>query len=434
MSLHLIQPLDYILIAEDSVVQAKKLQKLLEDYKLNSLVCKNGKEALEQAEKKKPILIISDVVMPVMDGYTLCKNIKSNASLRDTPFMILTSLSDPLDIIKGLQAGADNFLTKPYEEKYLLSRINYLLTNKMIRDASNVDVNMEIVFQNQKFIINSDKKQILDLLLSVYEAAMVRNSQLQVAQRQLQILNEELKQANSELESFAHAVSHDLKTPLKGIQGIYELFVEEYGNTLDEKAMEYLHWIKVATNNMSDLIKDLLNFSKSSRANLYPEEVHLSQMAEQVIKELRMTNFKANHQIHIQPDIKVYADPSMMRIVLTNLLSNALKYSQKVDNPTIYFGKTSYHGREILYVKDNGAGFSMEKATQLFKPFTRLHSESEFQGTGIGLSTVKRIIDRHNGEIWCESEPGKGAVFYFTLNLDPAHQSDSETTGETPVN
>lgn len=404
----------YVLAVEDSAVQARQLQRLIEQYRMRCVVARNGVEALEVVYKEKPILIISDVVMPEMDGYTFCNKIKTDDGYKDIPFMLLTSLSDPLDIIKGLQAGADNFITKPYEESYLISRINYLLTNRMIRSHNNLEMSIEIMFQNQKFVINSDKKQILDLLLSVYEAAMLRNTQLVEAQRQLQILNEDLKHANSELEAFAHTVSHDLRAPLNGIQGFLELLVNDYGHHFDEQAMEYVQWIRTAGGNMSNLITDLLNFSRSSRAEINPEEVDLSALAKEVLDDLRLSNFKASYQISIQPDIKVTADKSMMRILLTNLLNNALKYSQKVNEPRISFGKIKFNGRDVFYVKDNGAGFEMAKATSLFKPFVRLHSSTQFQGTGIGLSTVKRILDRHKGEIWCESEPGKGSVFYFT--------------------
>lgn len=407
----------YILAVEDSAVQARQLQRLIEKFKMRCVVARNGREALEQVNKEVPILIISDVVMPEMDGYTFCRIIKTDEKFRNIPFMLLTSLSDPLDIIKGLQAGADNFITKPYEEHYLISRVNYLLTNKMIRDQNALDMSIEIMFQNQKFVINSDKKQILDLLLSVYEAAMVRNSQLVEAQRQLQILNEDLKHANAELEAFAHTVSHDLRAPLNGIQGFLELLVVDYRKYFDEQAMEYVQWIRTAANNMSNLITDLLNFSRSSRAEIHPEEVNLSALAQEIVDDLRLSTYKGQYQIDIQPDIKVTADKGMMRIMLTNLLSNALKYSQKVALPRITFGKTPYNGRDVMYVKDNGAGFHMDKAAQLFKPFVRLHTQDQFQGTGIGLSTVKRILDRHKGEVWCESEPGKGSVFYFTIGL-----------------
>lgn len=406
----------YILAAEDSAVQAKQLQHLLGQYNMRNIICRNGQEALDQAKTEKPLLIISDIVMPVMDGYTFCKTVKTDPELRNIPFILLTSLSDPLDIIKGLQAGADNFITKPYEEKYLISRINYLLTNRIIREQGAGDMSMEIVFQSQRFQINSDKKQILDLLLSVYEAAMARNSQLIEAQRQLQILNEDLKIANAELEAFAHTVSHDLRAPLNGIQGFIELLRTDYGEQLDEQAHEYINWISTSADNMANLINVLLEFSRSSRADIKPEEVDMSALAVEIVDDLKRSVYKYPCQVYIQPGISVTADKRLMRVVLNNLLNNALKYSQKSASPKVILGMTELSGRQIMYVKDNGVGFDMEKASHLFKPFIRLHSSTQFQGTGVGLSTVKRILDRHQGDIWYESAPGKGTVFYFTVD------------------
>lgn len=404
----------YVLAVEDSPVQARQLERFFSKYTIRSIICRDGLEALEQAQKEKPVLIISDIVMPRMDGYAFCNTIKTNPELRNTPLILLTSLSDPLDIIRGLQAGADNFITKPYEEKYLLSRINYLLTNRMIREQGSGDMSIEIVFQNQRFLINSDKKQILDLLLSVYEAAITRNTQLIEAQRQLQLLNEDLKNANAELEAFAHTVSHDLRAPLNGILGFIELLKMDYGNLLDEQGHEYINWIKTSAVNMTNLINDLLEFSRSTRAEIVLEEVDMSALAAEIANDLRKSVYKHPCQVYIQPGIRTRADKRMMRVVLNNLINNALKYSQKAESPKVTFGMTESDGRQIMYVKDNGIGFDMDKASHLFKPFIRLHSSSQFQGTGVGLSTVKRILDRHQGDIWHESAPGKGAVFYFT--------------------
>lgn len=406
----------YILAAEDSMVQAKRLSYFFDSHDINYKICRNGAEALEQALVKKPVVIISDIIMPVMDGYEFCSSVKMNETLRNIPFILLTSLSDPLDIIKGLQAGADNFITKPYEDAYLISRINYLIANQSIREQGVGDLSIEIIFQNQKFKINSDKKQILDLLLSVYEAAINRNEQLIEAQRQLQVLNENLKSANAELEAFAHTVSHDLRTPLNGVIGFSDMLKTDYGSLLDENAMEYIDWILKSANNMSQLIEDLLQFSRSGRAEVILEEFNLSDMAVEVLENLRRSAYyKVNYEITVQKDIIVVADYKMMRVVLNNVLSNALKYSQNVPHPEITFGSREMNGKLVMYVRDNGAGFDMDKADTLFKPFIRLHSSSEFQGTGVGLNTVKRILERHGGAIWVESVIKKGTVFYFTV-------------------
>jgi signal transduction histidine kinase len=405
----------YILAAEDSMVQSKKLQYFFEEHGIKHIICKNGEEAFNQALKEKPTLIISDIVMPVMDGYTFCNKIKNNPDLSDIPVILLTSLSDPLDIIKGLQAGADNFITKPYESNYLIARIKYLLANRFLHKHGSADLSIDIMFQNQRFQINSDKKQILDLLLSVYEAAISRNEKLLEVQKELQKANDNLIAANEELEAFAHTVSHDLKTPLNGIIGFADLLKMEYGDMMDEDAKEYLGWIMKSSNNMSHLIEDLLQYSRSGRKEIKPEKVDLSKISQEIVKELRSSTYTGEYRVDIEENMAFNADPAMMAVVFNNLIGNALKYSQKATNPHIIIGTREYNGHQVIYVKDNGAGFDMNKADALFQPFVRLHSNSEFQGTGVGLSTVKRIIERHNGEIWFESVPGKGAVFFFSL-------------------
>lgn len=405
----------HVLAVEDSMVQSKRIQRFFQDHAIPYTICQNGAEALESIYAKKPMLIISDIVMPVMDGYELCKTLKSTIEYRDIPFILLTSLSDPLDIIKGLQAGADNFITKPYDDTYLMSRINYLIANRHIRSMGAGDMSIDIVFQNQNFKINSDKKQILDLLLSVYEAAINRNEQLITTQRQLQEANETLQAVNSELDNFARTVSHDLKSPLNGVIGFTNLLQSSYDHVLDDSGKEYLHWILESAQTMVHLIDDLLMFSYTARKDISRETVDLSAMAREVVMVLQRSNNQKDYSVTIQDNIATIADSGLMRVVLTNLLGNAIKYSKNTSQPEIIFGSKIMGDKQIMYVKDNGAGFDMKKADELFKPFVRLHSGETYQGTGVGLSTVKRIIERHGGAIWFEAEVDKGATFYFTL-------------------
>ncbi len=406
----------YILAAEDSLVQAKRIKRFFDENGIRSNISQNGAEALEAAKQEKPLLIISDIMMPVMNGYEFCTQVKHDPHLMDIPVILLTSLSDPLDIIKGLQAGADNFITKPYDDDYLLSRIKYLLANRQLQQMGSGDMSIDILFQNQKFKINSNKKQILDLLLSVYEAAISRNEHLLEARRQLQTLNEELHSANKELEAFAHTVSHDLRSPLSGVIGYAELTQMMYKDSIDEKGHKFLSSIIKSANSMAQLIEDLLQFSKSGRAKIEPQDVDLSTMAKEIILEIRQSNFTIDHITQVEDNIIVKADPGMMRVVLNNLLGNAMKYSQKAAKPTVYLGAAEMNNRQVIYVRDNGVGFDMDKADSIFKPFIRFHTKDEFQGTGVGLSTVKRIIDRHGGSIWFKSAPGQGSTFYFTIN------------------
>ncbi len=406
----------YVLAAEDSLVQAKRIQRFFDQNKIKAVICKNGAEAYEMALKEKPLLIISDIMMPLMDGYELCVKIKQHPDLSDIPFILLTSLSDPLDIIKGLQAGADNFITKPYDDDYLMSRIHYLIANRHVRQMGSGDMSIDIIFQDQKFQINSDKKQVLDLLLSVYEAAVNRNDHLIRAQRQLEKLNEDLQAANKELDAFARTVSHDLRSPLTGVIGYAEILKSSYAEALDKDAQDYLGSIVKIGGKMAQLIEDLLTFSRSARTDIVPQDVNLSEMSKEVVKDLRDIVFKANYKVHVEDGIVVQADPKLMRVMLNNLIGNALKYSQKEESPDISIGSIEKNGKKAIYIRDNGVGFDMQKADSLFRPFIRLHFNEEFQGTGVGLSTVKRIIERHGGAIWFESALGEGTTFYFTIN------------------
>jgi hypothetical protein len=363
-------------------------------------------------------MIISDIVMPEMDGYELCTALKSNEKLKDIPIILLTSLRDPLDIIKGLQAGADNFITKPYEDKYLLSRVQYLLANRNIRQegGGSAEMVIEVVFRGTKYTINSEKKQILDLLLSVYEAAVQRNDELIQAQSQLQASNENLLKANQELEAFARTVSHDLRSPLSNVVGLIELLMEYHTEQLDTDGINLIKIIQTSSFQMIQLVDDLLKFSKSGHADLELVNVDLSDLALHVFSKLKLKDPDRNVQIEIQPDLNVNADNSLMAIALENLVSNAWKYSGKQAEAVIKFGTIQERGETIFYIQDNGAGFDMSKAHNMFNPFQRLHSAQDFSGTGVGLATVRRIIERHGGRIWAEGSPGIGATFYFTLS------------------
>lgn len=406
----------YVLAVEDSLVQAKRLEYFFKLYGIRYKLYPNAEEAWDALLNEKPELIISDIVMPGMDGYEFCRRIKSDEQFSKVPVILLTSLQDPHDIIKGLQAGADNFITKPYDNKYLYSRIQYLLINRDIRFAGSAEMVIELVFRGQKYQINSDKKQILDLLLSVYEAAIQRNDELIAMKAQLETANESLKQANLDLEAFSRTVSHDLKTPLNGIIGFSDLLISDSDFAFNPEALEFLKVISKSAWAMSNLIEDLLQFSRSGQVEIEQESINLTLIANEVMEDILKRDICKKVKISIDQDLFAKADPKMIRVVLNNLLGNALKYSGLKEDAEIIFGKKDYYGHDLFFVKDNGAGFDMNLADRLFQPFQRLHTSEQFKGTGIGLSTVQRIIERHGGQIWAESEVGKGATFFFTLS------------------
>ncbi len=225
----------------------------------------------------------------------------------------------------------------------------------------------------------------------------------------------ELEAANKELEAFSYSVSHDLRAPLRAIDGFSQALAEDYSDKLDEHGKDYLRRVRAATQRMGDLIDDLLMLSRLTRSEMSRDRVDLSALAEEVISGLRQTTPERRVDVSIQPGMVVEADPHLLRIALDNLLGNAWKFTGKRDDARIEVGAARHDDETAYYVRDNGAGFDMAHADNLFAPFQRLHRTEEFSGTGIGLAMVQRIIRRHGGRIWAESAVGEGATFYFTL-------------------
>jgi len=229
----------------------------------------------------------------------------------------------------------------------------------------------------------------------------------------------ELQFANQELESFAYSVSHDLRAPLRGIDGYSGLLLEDYRDILDDQGRTYLKNVRQAAAQMSDLIDDLLKLSRVTRAEMHRQVVDLTAIAEQIAADCQRREPGRAVKTLIQPELLVYGDPSLLKLALENLLNNAWKFTRRTQQPCIEIGATHKKGHPIYFVRDNGVGFDMKYRDKLFLAFQRLHDSSDFEGTGIGLATVQRIIQRHSGRIWAEGEPDHGAAFFFTL-FDPA--------------
>ncbi|ACM18388.1 sensor histidine kinase of FgrL, PAS and PAS domain-containing [Geotalea daltonii FRC-32] len=226
----------------------------------------------------------------------------------------------------------------------------------------------------------------------------------------------QLEEANRELESFSYSVSHDLRAPLRHIEGFSQLLLEDYGKQLDEEGQSHLLRLKRASQRMSQLIDDLLELSRVTRSELNCQATNLSRMAHLVLLELGQSQPERKVKWEIAEDVMADGDARLLRVVMENLLGNAWKYTARNEEAIIEFGSYMDRGAAIYYVRDNGAGFDMKYADKLFAPFQRLHRTEEFEGTGIGLATVKRIVGRHGGRIWAESAPEAGATFYFTLS------------------
>ncbi len=238
---------------------------------------------------------------------------------------------------------------------------------------------------------------------------------LRASEKHLKLQTEELQSMNKELESFSYSVSHDLRAPLRGIEGFSELILANYKDRLDSEGQGYFDRICAAAKRMGILIDEILNLSRITRSTLEIKEVDLTSLTREVIKEVRKTDPARQINWVVQDSLKVRGDPALLNVVMTNLISNAWKFTGKKVEARVEIGKIDQAGETVYFVRDNGAGFDMAYQSKLFQAFQRLHTPKEFPGTGIGLASVQRVIRRHGGRVWAQGVVGEGATFYFTL-------------------
>jgi PAS domain S-box-containing protein len=265
-----------------------------------------------------------------------------------------------------------------------------------LRDAAGTHIGFSKITRDL-----TDRKQAEDAIHSMNVALQRQNAQL--------------ASANEELEAFSYSVSHDLRAPLRSLDGFSQALLEDYADRLDDEGKDYLQRVRAASQRMGVLIDALLGLSRFNRMEIQRLPVDLSQLAAEVAQELRSANSGRSVQIDIAPTPPAHCDPRLMRVVLANLLGNAWKFSANQPQPRIEFGTATNAGDKAYFVRDNGAGFDMAYADKLFGAFQRLHATNDFPGTGIGLATVARIIRRHGGKVWAEGRVGQGATFYFTV-------------------
>lgn len=255
----------------------------------------------------------------------------------------------------------------------------------------------------------SNNKNGSDARLRQMEAEIFFSAQ------KIQKINRQLESANRELESFSYSVSHDLRAPLRHINGFSLALLEDYAEALDDTGKDYLKQVREASQEMAQLIDDVLKLARVSRSEMKCETIDLSQVAVKIIDELQTRDGNRRVDVKIEPNINGYCDPRLIEIALSNLIGNAWKFTSRKESAEIVFGVDGAASNPAYFVHDNGAGFDMEYSEKLFGAFQRLHTINEFEGTGIGLATVQRIINRHGGRVWAEGAVNAGAKFYFTL-------------------
>jgi two-component system NtrC family sensor kinase len=354
-----------------------------------------GGEALEKIANESFDCVMVDLIMPGMDGIEACRRINEMGRSMEHPLLVimLTSSETREDMTRGLEAGADDFVGKSSDMTVLKARIRALLRRKFFQE------------ENRRI-----REQLMQTELEATEArAAAELSETRAA------LVDELERKNKELEAFSYSVSHDLRAPLRSIDGFSAAVLDGYADKLDTKGRDYLVKVRAAAQRMGQLIDALLQLSKVGRAELHCGSVDLSGLVGMVSEELRQANPDRVVRMLIPGGVVAEGDHHLLRIVLENLLGNAWKFSAGVTEAIIEFGVAHTEGIATYFVRDNGAGFDMAYAEKLFIPFQRLHGQSQFPGTGIGLATVHRIVDRHGGRVWAESAVDHGATFLWTL-------------------
>lgn len=364
-----------ILLVDDQPEGLVALEAILKDLGQNLVLAKSGLEALRHVLDTNFALILLDVQMPGMNGFETAEAIRQRERSKHTPIIFLTAAyRSDVNVFQGYASGAVDYMFKPVEPEILRSKV----------------------------------RVFIELALRTGEVHRLN----QTLERQAV----QLEATNKDLQAFAYSVSHDLRAPLRHIDGFSRLLQEELSGKLSSDAQNYLGRIVAAVQRMSELIEDLLVISRVAQTEMRPSHIDLSSVAHAVMKEIRQADPQRKLEFIVHPGLEADADPGLIRIVIENLLGNAWKYTGKLSKAVIEVGNIpDPEGKPIFYVRDNGVGFDMRHMEQLFTPFRRLHPSTEFEGTGIGLATVDRIIRRHGGQVSAEAEVNKGATFYFTL-------------------
>lgn len=405
-----------VLIVDDIEANRYLLRTLLQVREYQVTEAANGREALSEAHRDPPDLIVSDILMPIMDGFALCHEWKQDDRLKDIPFVFYTATyTDDKDKALALGLGADAYYIKPMEGHEFLREIVKVIEAKASGHAPahqpTIEGDEPYYREYNACLVHKLEEKMQELEQS-NKALRELNNDLEnrVAER-----TADLSDLNEELESFAYSVSHDLRTPLRAINGFSFFLEKEYGEQLDEIGRDYLGRIRHGSLQMSRLIDDLLTLSRVSRRDLSRVQVDLSHLAETVFQGISETAPERRVSFSVQPGLRTLADEGLMAVLLENLIGNAWKFTRNTPEADIQFGQIEFDDKPAFYLRDNGTGFDMRYADKLFSPFQRLHSDKEFEGTGIGLATVKRIVRRHGGRIWANATPGRGTTLYFIL-------------------
>ncbi len=391
-----------ILLVDDQPENLLSAGAVLETLGQEVILAESGREALRHLLDHDFAVILLDIMMPDMDGFETAALIRQRERSRLTPIIFLTALGRSEEHIRrGYDLGAVDYMSKPFVPAILRSKVSVFV--ELHRKSA--------LLAQQSALLERRNSELQDAIQRSWEA----EEEIKGLNRHLERRLDELNEVNRELEAFSYSVSHDLRGPLSRIAGFSKALLEFHAGQLNEEGRVFLQRIDNSARRMCDLVEDLLNFSRLTRVDMKLQEVDLSGMLAGLASEIAAREPQRVADFEIAPDVKVWGDPVLMRAAMMNLLENAWKFTRKHATASIEFGELAGPEGSVFFVRDDGAGFDMADAARLFNPFQRLHKASEFEGTGIGLATVERIVRRHGGRIWAEGEIERGATFFFTL-------------------
>src|SRR5580658_3790701 len=394
-----------ILLVDDQADNLLSAGAVLECLGQEVVKAESGREALRHLLDEDFAVIVLDVMMPEMDGFETAALIRQRDRSRHTPIIFLTALGRSEEHIKqGYTLGAVDYLSKPFVPDILRTKVSVFV--ELHRKSG--------LLAHQSKLLEQQNSELQDAIHRSWRA----EEEIKALNRHLERRIAELNDVNHELEAFSYTVSHDLRGPLSRIAGFSKALLESYRDQLDDRGRQYLDRIDYSANRMNDLVEDLLNFSRLTRLEMKEQYVDLSGIVRALSVELAGRDPQRKVEFVIPDGVAAWGDPTLLRGALLNLLENSWKFTRKHASTRIEFGMAETpHGR-AYFLRDDGAGFDMAQASRLFNPFQRLHKDSDFEGTGIGLATVDRIVRRHGGRIWAEAEIERGASFYFTLRQE----------------
>jgi signal transduction histidine kinase len=404
-----------VLVVDDSRSDRKIIRYNFEWHGCQVLEASNGRQGLEIAAREKPDLILSDCLMPIMDGFHFLHELKKLSELKEIPLVFYSAVyTGSRESELALSLGAQAFIEKPKDPDELWEEVGRIMAAQAAGGAVAAPgaVRDEDFLRNYSQMVAGKLEEKVRELSEVNESLLRLNGELE---RRVIERTAQLEAANHELEMFSYSVSHDMRAPLRHLDGFSQALGDEYAAKLNTTGKEYLDRIRKSSRRLLEMIDAFLELSRFARGKVLRESVDLSAMVRDIASELSRSHPGRVVTFRISDGITVRGDAQLLKVVMENLIGNAWKFSEPNKEALIEFYPTEWEERLAFAVRDNGVGFEMAYADKLFAPFQRLHRTQDFEGRGVGLAIVSRIIHRHGGRIRAEAVLGKGATFTFTV-------------------